>query len=253
MRSKLVFLGAMALTLTGAQFSAGTNMCAAASDSAAGAPAVLFKGTVVETMNASRYTYVLIDTGKEKIWAAGPEVAVKVGDSVSLGEGMANKNFYSKTLKRTFDELYFVGAITPAGGACPVGAAGASTLPPGHSALKTAGDDKTSTNTVFEVIQKPGGGRTVAEIWADKAKLSGKQVIVRAKVVKVATKIMGMNWLHLRDGTGSEGSNDLTVTTKAEVKVGQIVTASGLLSTDKDFGAGYRYDVILEGATVTVK
>jgi hypothetical protein len=63
---------------------------------------------------------------------------------------------------------------------------------------------------------------------------------------------MGMNWLHLRDGTGIEGRNDLTVTTKAVVKVGQVITASGLLSTDKDFGAGYKFAVIMEEATVTV-
>jgi len=31
------------------------------------------------------------------------------------------------------------------------------------------------------------------------------------------------------------------------------VTASGVLATGKDFGAGYAYDAILEKATVTAK
>ncbi len=250
MSDKSVFLGVMAMTMTLAWPSVGAEVCAAASEGMAGASAVLFKGTVVETTNASRYVYVLIDTGKEKIWAAGPKVAVKVGDSVSFSAGEPNKGFYSPTLKRKFDELYFVGAITLSGGACPVDAAMPG-MPPKHPSLETAGAGA-ATNTALEVILKPEGGKTVAEVWAEKAALSGKQVVVRARVVKVVANVLGMTWLHLRDGTGSEGNNDLTVTTKAEVKVGQLITASGLLSTDKDFGAGYRYDVILEGAKVTI-
>src|ERR1035437_2682931 len=253
MRKMLVFLGAMAITLTGAQFAVGTNMCGAASESMAGSPLVSFKGTVVETMNASRYTYVRIDTGTNKIWAAGPAAAVKVGDSVSVEAGLPNKNFNSPTLKRKFDTLYFVGAITPSGSsACPAGAADASTLPPGHPSLKTAGHEA-STNAAIEAIQKPDGGKTVAEIWAGKAQLAGKPVVVRAKVVRVIANVMGMNFLHLRDGTGSEGDNDLTVTTKAVVTVGQVITARGLLTTDKDYGSGYKYDVIMEDATVSAK
>jgi hypothetical protein len=235
----------------------------------AGASGASFAGTVVETTNASRYTYVQIDTGKEKIWAAGPKAAVKVGDHVSVVASMPNKNFFSPTLKRTFDELYFVEAITPAGGACPSGtcSGGVSTngvcpkgvcpsgmpaLPPGHPGLKPAGA-AASTNAAFEVIQKPDGGKTVAEIWAGKAKLSGKPVVVRAKVVKVSPDIMGMNFLHLRDGTGGEGENDLVVTTKDTVTAQTIVTASGVLTTGKDYGSGYKYDVIMENATVTAK
>ena len=44
-------------------------------------------GTVVETMNASGYTYVQVETGGDKIWAAAPECLVKVGDRLSMPEG----------------------------------------------------------------------------------------------------------------------------------------------------------------------
>ena len=37
------------------------------------------------------------------------------------------------------------------------------------------------------------------------------------------------------------------------VKVGDTVVVVGKLSTGKDFGYGYKYDVILEDATVTVE
>ena len=73
-------------------------------------------------------------------------------------------------------------------------------------------------------------------------------------VVKVNNGIMGRNWLHLQDGSGTEAAktHDITVTTEGEVKVGDVVTATGTLALDKDFGAGYVYDAIIEGATVTV-
>ena len=44
-----------------------------------------------------------------------------------------------------------------------------------------------------------------------------------------------------------------TVTTSAEANTGDTVLISGTLSTDKDFGYGYAYDVIVEEAEVTVE
>ena len=56
---------------------------------------------------------------------------------------------------------------------------------------------------------------------------------------------MGTNWIHLQDGTGGEGTNDLTVTTDATVAVGDTVLVKGLLAADKDFGYGYKYALSL--------
>lgn len=95
---------------------------------------------------------------------------------------------------------------------------------------------------------------TVADVFANKDKLAGKEVAVRGKVMKFSPMIMGRNWLHLQDGSGdvASGTNDLTITTTDSVKVGDVVEAKGPLSVNKDFGAGYSYDVILENAKVTV-
>jgi hypothetical protein len=73
-------------------------------------------------------------------------------------------------------------------------------------------------------------------------------VEVHAKVVKVNFGIMGKNWVHLRDGTGKadDGSNDILLTTTAETTVGSTVTAVGTVRTNKDFGSGYAYKVMLE-------
>ena len=86
-----------------------------------------------------------------------------------------------------------------------------------------------------------------------RTELSGKTVSVRGKVVKFSPKIMGKNWVHLKDGTGESGSDDLTITTAASVKVGDTVLVRGVVATDKDFGFGYRYELLVEDASITVE
>jgi hypothetical protein len=61
---------------------------------------------------------------------------------------------------------------------------------------------------------------------------------------------MKKNWIHLQDGTGDAGNNDLVVTSDDLPKVGDVVTASGTLYNDKDFGGGYKYKVIIEKAGI---
>lgn len=103
-------------------------------------------------------------------------------------------------------------------------------------------------------IAKADGGQTVAEVFADRDQLEGETVVVRGRVVKVNANIMGKNWLHVRDGSGEEGSNDLTVTTTGALPaVGDTVVVTGPLGLNKDFGMGYRYPVIVEDAEVTVE
>lgn len=103
-------------------------------------------------------------------------------------------------------------------------------------------------------IAKAENGQTVAELYAHKAQWAGKPVSVRARVVKANHNIMNRNWVHLRDGTGAEGSNDLTVTTKNDVPaVGTTVLVTGTLTTDKDLGAGYKYEVLIEDAKLVAE
>jgi hypothetical protein len=92
---------------------------------------------------------------------------------------------------------------------------------------------------------------TIEHVWADRAKLEGKTVTVRGKVVKVNNGILDRNWVHLQDGSGAakDGTNDLTITTTALTKLGDIVTFTGKVGVNRDFGAGYSYKVMLEGAT----
>ena len=94
--------------------------------------------------------------------------------------------------------------------------------------------------------------RTVAEVNTKRADLKGKPVAVRGQVVKFTPGVMGKNWVHLRDGSGSEadGSNDIVVTTQDETKIGDVVLVKGVVATDRDLGSGYRYKVLIEEATL---
>jgi hypothetical protein len=207
-----------------------------------------FTGTALEIMKADRYTYVQVDTGIEKIWAATPEFLGKVGDTVVVPKGLAMQNFHSKTLERDFEVVYFVGAITVAGNdQGPSQMARTSFMHPPKSGKSS------KSQTEVGGIKRAKDGKNVAEIFAGSKDLAGEQVTVRGKVVKFLPQIMGKNWLHLQDGSGSEGTNDLTVTTGTTVKVGDLVLVSGVVSVDRDFGYGYSYDVIIEDARVTVE
>jgi hypothetical protein len=205
-------------------------------------------GKVLETMDASGYTYIQVDTGSETFWAAAPQFAVKAGDDVVVPEGMPMENFPSKTLNRTFDMVYFVPSVLVGGGETLPGV-----LPAEHPQINGSKTVVDAAGVDLSGITVAEGGQTVADIFAKKADLAGKTVKVRGKVVKFSSGIMGKNWIHLQDGTGAAGTNDLTVTTSVTAKMGDTVTASGLLVIDKDFGYGYAYDVIIEDAAVTVE
>ena len=70
--------------------------------------------------------------------------------------------------------------------------------------------------------------------------------------MKYTPGVLGLNWIHLRDGSGSaaDNTNDLVVTTKEQTKIGDVVVANGVVHTDKDLGSGYSYKVLVEEATL---
>jgi hypothetical protein len=202
-------------------------------------------GKVTETMDAGRYTYLQVDLGNERIWAAAPKFEVGVGDQVTLPDGAMIVNHYSKTLDRTFDVIYFVPFVAV------TGEDGKAGIRREHGGTRERGS---TVDIDFSGVEKAEGGKTVGELFDERASLSGQEVAVRGRVVKVTPRVMGKNWIHLRDGTSGAGDdNDLTVTTGEMVEVGDTVLVQGVLSTDRDFGFGYKYDLIIEDASVTVE
>lgn len=98
---------------------------------------------------------------------------------------------------------------------------------------------------------EPSAVQSVEDLFAKTAELGGKTVTIKGKVVKFSAGIMGKNWIHIQDGSGGPGTNDITVTTDAVVAVESTATVTGTLSTNKDFGYGYKYAVIIEDAVVS--
>lgn len=202
-------------------------------------------GTVLDTMDAGGYTYMKLKTADGETWAAVKQAKVTVGSTVTIVNPMPMDGFESKTLDRRFDRILFGALAAPAAGADD--AAVRASMAAQHAAAATGAE----ADGRISVTKAEGPeGRTVAEVFAQRAALKGKKVAVRGMVVKFSPRIMGKNWVHLRDGSGTaEGKdNDLTVTTGETVAKGEIVLVRGVLSVDRDFGGGYTYRVVVEDA-----
>lgn len=203
------------------------------------------QGRVLKVKNVDNYTYLLLNTDRGEIWAAVIKASVKTGDTVTIENATVMQNFESKSLNQTFKEILF-GTL----GGAKVGSAASSTLGNSFSAISRKNLETINTAPVAAA----GGPNSmkVADVVNKAAALKGKPVAVRGRVVKYNAEIMGVNWMHLQDGSGSaaDGSNDILVTTSATAKVGDVVTMEGVVATDKDFGSGYSYKVLIEKATL---
>ena len=222
---------------------------------AAPVPDGMVRGTVLETMDSGGYTYVLLDTGETEEWHAAQQSTVSVGDVLQTSRGMAMQQFNSKTLDRTFEVIYFSGALENLS-ATPTMPEGHPTtaLPPGHPTMPAESDvaDEMTADTAVAAVEE---GKDIAAVYANKDSLAGQQVSLRGKVVKYNSGILGWNFIHIQDGSGdaAAGSNDLTVTSHDETAVGETVVVSGTLILDKDFGAGYSFPVMMEDASISVE
>jgi len=195
---------------------------------------------VLEFADAGTYTYVKLDDNGKVFWGAITARPVEIGKTYVYEPSMMMKNFPSKQLGKTFDSVMFIQNFSDAKAV--------------HESSIARSEPQAHTKTAPQSginVEPAKGGKTVAQIYADKNSLNGKKVTVRGKVVKISENIMSRHWIHIQDGTGSDGNSDLTITTDMplDFKVGDIVTFNGVLAADKDFGAGYKYAVIVEGAS----
>ena len=215
----------------------------------------VWKGEILETMNSGGYSYLKFMLDGKEIWAAGPSVeGLEVGQEAVMAPGMMMSNFHAKSLNRDFAEIYFVGSLEAPGGNAgtsnPHGGMGGMGM--GNTSSQPAPGGQTALeNAEVDPVEKAAGGYTVAGIHGQAKTIADQTVSVRGRVVKFTANIMGTNWIHIQDGTGDGPTCDLTVTSSATVAVGDVVLVEGPLSVDKDFGAGYQYGVIIEGAKVT--
>lgn len=143
-------------------------------------------------------------------------------------------------------------ASAPRGPAFSTGGPGQVQPPAGMpSAVENRSEPATPID--FTGLERPQGGLTVGEIFAQADTLMGKEIKVRGKVVKFNPSIMGVNWLHLQDGTGTEGLNDLTVKTLSQAKAGDTVLVTGTLTTGGESFHGGNYSAVVENGTAIVE
>ena len=254
----------------------------AADQPAANQPAAgVIQGEVLEVQDVPSYTYLRLKTQNGEVWAAIVTTPIKPGAKVTIENAIVMTNFESKTLKKTFPMIVF-GSLAGAAGSAPSqlgmynlgagtgtmsGAAMGGSGATGGAAMGGSNATGSDLGTAFATLPgkklekindvhvskaKGANAKTVAEIVKNRIALKGKTVVVRGKVVKYNAGILGKNWVHLRDGSGSaaDQSDDILVTTQNETKLDAIVTAKGVVHNDEDFGAGYAYKVLIEEATL---
>jgi hypothetical protein len=194
---------------------------------------------VSEVIQGSQYTYLQVNENGASKWMAVVRQEVNAGDKYYYDSGLEMKNFHSKELDRTFEIIYFVNKISKT-----QLTENLLSQAPGHTGKVDV------AKQINVQIEKEDGELTIGQIFGNPSAYADKEVELRGVVVKVNQQIMGKNWIHLQDGTGNEGNFDLTVTTQDMAAVNDQVTFKGKIVLNKDFGAGYKYDILMEEGTL---
>lgn len=198
------------------------------------------KVVVKEVLQTTVYTYLFVKEDDKEYWMATNKMEAKSGDTYYYESAYEMPNFESKELKRTFESLLLVDNIRTTPQAT-------STMPPHGMGMKSSGNKPPKDFEVAE-IKHEAGEISIGELYKNPSAFSGKSIKVRGSVVKFNGDIMNKNWIHIQDGSSSNGKFDLTITSLEKVNVGEIAAFEGIIVLDKDFGAGYKYDVIMEDA-----
>lgn len=204
-------------------------------------------GVIQEAIQTSDYTYCLVKDGSSEHWIAFSKAPMEVGQTIYFNQGLEMIDFNSKALDRVFPSVFFIQEVSTDPNA---------TSSKGNSMMQlTQQSQKPQKPQIVKsdiVVEKADGGISIAELFANKEKYEGKRIIVRGKVTKYNDNIMDRNWIHIQDGTDSNGDFDLTITLMETVNVGAVATFEGTITLNKDFGAGYKYDLIMEEAVVVI-
>ena len=194
--------------------------------------------TIQKVADAGGYSYLLVQEEGVDYWIAVSKEDFKKGEKLYFSNFMEMREFKSKELDRTFDQILFVDEVSREQG---------QTLEENKAKPRVAPNKRSTMDELIDSIKidPAPGGLSIGELYGNAEKYKDKKVIVRGQVVKINNDIMDRNWVHIMDGTRGDRS-DLTFTTSVEFHVGDTVTVEGIVAVDKDFGGGYVYPLILE-------
>ncbi len=197
----------------------------------------LHKVVVEEILQTTKYTYLSVSENGEMTWIAVPKKEVEKGGTYYYRGGLKKTNFKSVEHDRVFETVYLVSDVSK--DPDMVGFSGGS--PHENPNMNNPADPNAK-------IEPPSGGITISELFSNRKKYEGQTVKVKGRCVKLNNMIMNRNWIHLQDGSMKDDNVDLTVTTTENISLGAIVAFEGKITLNKDFGAGYKYEIIMEDA-----
>lgn len=217
------------------------------------APGGMITGTVREKVPVEPYVYARLETAQGEVWTAVLEAPLTIGSPITVYNVLLMEQFASETHKRTFAQIYF-GSLLPVagkasdapdalGGAAPTASPDPSTGAPPAEDAKVGPIDRARSRDA----------RTIGQLWTERSHLAGATVSIRGVVVKYNPGVMGKKWIHLQDGTGdaARGTHDVAVTMPDPAAVGDTVTITGTVRTNRDLGAGYMVALIVEEAKLS--
>ena len=191
--------------------------------------------TVNEVLQAGEYTYLNVSEKRNKTWLAVPSIQVLKGDRISYTGGLEMTDFFSKELKRTFPKVLLLENVNT------------EKIPGKKEGMILSSNGIGVKTEKINVSIEPGEGCiSIAKLLESKSGYSGKTVRVKGKITKFNPDILGKNWIHVQDGTQFNGVFDLTITTDAQLAIGDTATFEGKITLKKDFGYGYFYEVLME-------
>jgi len=193
---------------------------------------------VMEILPTTKYVYLNVKENGKQYWIATRKLDIKIGETYFYKGGLLKTNFESKEYNKVFDKIYLVTSLVQANH----GGSSELNMPQKEQNI----NKKTTTNTK-QIIVKSGSIK-IAELVENYKKYEGKIVQISGECVKINPNIMGRNWIHIKDG--SKDDYDLVITSNTFVKEGSMITIKATVTLNKDFGAGYKYDLILENGII---
>lgn len=198
--------------------------------------------SVNEVLPATRYVYLNVSEGSSKFWIATRKQEIKKGETYFYRGGLLKTKFESKEYNRVFDTIYLISSLVSQDHSKHVGDLNANK----QKSKPVVQKEEIPTHT--DKIVEHKGTLKIAELVKDPKRYEGHTIQLSGKCVKVNPNIMDRNWIHLKDG--SKDDYDLVITSNTFVPEGSEITIRGTVVMNKDFGAGYAYDLIVENGTL---
>ncbi len=193
-----------------------------------------------EILPTSKYVYINVTEGDETFWIATRSMDVRVGETYYYKGGLLKTNFESKEYNRVFDKVYLISNLISAANHGVNNESKDITT----SSVKPLNTTKQDIEMHTQKIVRHEGSIKISDLVSNPKKYEGKTVQLDGVCTKINPGIMNRNWIHIKDG--SKDDFDLVITSDAYVPEGSIFSIKALVVLNKDFGAGYKYDLILE-------